>query len=312
MAATLIEAEETSISSETNHIAGLEAQILNSQESLVRLNRELDSALLRITTLENVCSENQTDLHDKRQRIQQLDGEITEREEINERLTQELRDKDEQIENLSELILQLKEHIKQKNEEYTEMSNPELRVQNQFDQHLRELIVADHEFEFHSPEDLLEQYQQYQREKFRDLLQESLITEDLSQLIDSEDILFELFTQLNSLNRLKETLSRDSQQLQHIRSFLHLSHEHEEQTLHELVDQHQCLEYLRNKINRHDSSSNFELIKYVLHDYFDYQQLKEYFHVNDNQQDEINYSKISIERCERAKHVRRFVIRINC
>ncbi|CAF3678412.1 unnamed protein product, partial [Adineta steineri] len=68
-----MEAEESSsINSENVRIAGLESQILNSQEITVRLNRELDSALLRITTLENVCSENQNDLHEKRLRIQQL------------------------------------------------------------------------------------------------------------------------------------------------------------------------------------------------------------------------------------------------
>ncbi|CAF3908237.1 unnamed protein product, partial [Rotaria sp. Silwood2] len=108
-----MEAEEPSISSENARIAGLESQILNSQEIIVRLNRELDSALLRIATLENVCSENQNDLHEKRNRINHLNDEIDEREEMNERLKQELYEKDEKLKTLDNIIIQLKQHIKQ-------------------------------------------------------------------------------------------------------------------------------------------------------------------------------------------------------
>jgi len=109
MASALMKAEDSSIISENARIAGLESQILNSQEIIVRLNRELDSALHRITTLENVCSENQTDLHEKRNRIKQLNDEIDEREEINERLNEELKTSEN-------LIIQLKQENKDKDE----------------------------------------------------------------------------------------------------------------------------------------------------------------------------------------------------
>ena len=296
--------EDPSIILENNRIAGLEAQILSSQESLIRANRELDSALLRITTLENVCLENQTDLHEKRTRISELNDQITEYEQTNEHLIEELNDKNEKIENLNAIITQLKEHIKQKNDEYT----PDIP----FNQQLRELILTDHSFSFNSPEDLLHQYQHHQRSKFHDLLQESLITEDISQLIDSDDILFELFIHLNSLNRLKETLSRDSKHLQDIRSFLHLSIEYEDQSLQDLVNKRECMEYLRSKIEIDDPMSDLELVKYVLHDYFDYQQqkmeFKEYLQIHS---EENSTWRILIERCERANHVRRFWIPID-
>ena len=58
-----METDEPSLSVADAQIAGLESQVLNSQGIILRLNGELDNASLRISTLENVCSENQIDLH---------------------------------------------------------------------------------------------------------------------------------------------------------------------------------------------------------------------------------------------------------
>lgn len=232
-----MQADETS---SDDRITGLESQILNSQEVIARLNRELDSALLRITTLESVCSDNQTDLHEKRSRIQQLTDELIEQEEVNERLREDIQSKESQID---------------------------------FDRELHELIVNELDSnDGESPEHLLEQYRNHQRSNFRQLLQKSLTTDDISSLIDSDDILFELLTHLNSFSRLKETLSRDSQQLQHIRTLLHLTPDHTEEIIQDLLNKKECLEHLRMKMDKNHEMTDFDLIKHVLHGYFDYQQ----------------------------------------
>lgn len=298
------ENDQPSINSKNDHLAGLETQILNSQESLIRVNRELDSALLRNTTLEQVCSDNQTEIHEKRRRISELNDQIIEYEQTNERLSEDLTDQNEKIEHLNTINNQLKEHIKQKTDQYNEIITPDI----DFNRHLRELILAEHSFTFTSPEDLLNQYQHNQRRNFHHLLQQCLITEDISQLIDSDDILFETFIHLNSLNRLKETLSRDSQHLQHIRSVLHLSIDHEQQSLEDFITKHESIEYLRSKIEIDQSMNDLELVKYVLHDYFNYQQqqreLKEYLQIENDE----DAWRILLEQCERAKQVCRFRI----
>jgi len=319
MSSALMEADDSPIISE-NHF---ESQILSSQESMVRLNRELDNALLRITTLENICSENQIDLHEKRSRIKELINEIDEREETTERLTQELNDKDEKLNELNELINQLKEHIKQQNEQYRvlfddfgDMSINDLRSQIQFERQLRELILDNDDYSSNdSPQDIIDQYHQNQRLKFYNLLQESLITEDISHLIDSDDILFELLTRLNSLSRLKETLSRDSKQLQHIRSVLHLPIDNYDELINDLITKRECIKYLRSKIDTNTDLIDLDLIKHVLHDYFNFRQqqidLKEYLQINNENEDDLNYSRILIERCNEFNHVRTFMISIN-
>ncbi|CAF4376324.1 unnamed protein product, partial [Adineta steineri] len=185
----------------------------------------------------NVCSENQNDLHEKRSRIQQLNDEMIEQEESNDRLIQELQEKDERLQSLNDLIIQLKQHIKNGEEKQIDNNNIEHQVsedtssitsdlQIKFDQELRQLIFDelnnnDNLLDL-SPQTIIGQYHDNERRIFHDLLQESLTTEDISHLIDSDDILFELLTHLNSLSRLKETLSRDSKELQHIRSLLRL------------------------------------------------------------------------------------------
>jgi len=322
MASALMKAEDSSIISENARIAGLESQILNSQEIIVRLNRELDSALHRITTLENVCSENQTDLHEKRNRIKQLNDEIDEREEINERLNEELKTSEN-------LIIQLKQENKDKDyrnnqyqllfNEFGDISMSDLRFQIQFDRQLRQLILHDLGDDFNllnnSPQAIIEQYHNNERLKFHDLLQKSLITEDISNLIDSEDILFELLLHLNSLSRLKETLSRDSKELQHIRSLLHLKNENNDELINDLINKRECIEYLYTKMDTNHNLTDFELIKHVLHDYFNFQQqqneLKEYLQLNEDNDNDVNYSRILIERFTEAIHVRTFFIFID-
>ncbi|UJR14143.1 hypothetical protein I4U23_001137 [Adineta vaga] len=237
---------EINESSSDARIVGLEAQILNSQEVIVRLNRELDSALLRITTLENVCSDNQNDLHEKRSRIQQLNDELIEQEELTDHLRNEIQTKESQI---------------------------------TFDRELRELIQyelndTNENIVSESPQFILDQYHHHQRSKFYELLQQSLITEDISNLIDSDDILFELLIHLNSLNRLKETLSRDSKQLQHIRTLLHLTNDNDDELIKDFITKKECIEYIRTKVDNHHEMTDLELIKYVLHDYFNYQEQK--------------------------------------
>ncbi|CAF1099022.1 unnamed protein product [Adineta ricciae] len=233
-----MQADESS--SNDDRIAGLESQILNSQEIIARLNRELDSALLRITTLESVCSDNQTDLHEKRSRIQQLTDELIEQEEVNERLRDDIRSKESQID---------------------------------FNRELHELVINELDsYNEESPELLLEQYRNHQRSKFHQLLQESLTTDDISSLIDSDDILFELLTRLNSFSRLKETLSRDSQQLQHIRTLLHVTPDHTDDIIQDLLTKKECLEHLRMKTDKNHEMTDMDLIKHVLHSYFNYQQ----------------------------------------
>ncbi|CAF1103599.1 unnamed protein product [Adineta steineri] len=322
-----MEAEESSsINSENVRIAGLESQILNSQEIIVRLNRELDSALLRITTLENVCSENQNDLHEKRSRIQQLNDEMIEQEESNDRLIQELQEKDERLQSLNDLIIQLKQHIKNGEEKQIDSNNIEhqvsedtssitsdLQFQIKFDQELRQLIFDelnnnDNLLDL-SPQTIIGQYHDNERRKFYDLLQESLTTEDISHLIDSDDILFELLTHLNSLSRLKETLSRDSKELQHIRSLLHLTNDdNNDEIIKDLINKRECIEYLRQKIDSSSDLTDFDLIKNVLHNYFNFQQqqidLKEYLHINNTNDNDRNYLPILIERCNEANHIR--------
>ncbi|CAF3945710.1 unnamed protein product [Adineta steineri] len=319
-----MEAEESSsINSENVRIAGLESQILNSQEIIVRLNRELDSALLRITTLENVCSENQNDLHEKRLRIQQLNDEMIEQEESNDRLIQELQEKDERLQSLNDLIIQLKQHIKNGEEKQIDNNNIEHQVsedtssitsdlQIKFDQELRQLIFDelnnnDNLLDL-SPQTIIGQYHDNERRKFHDLLQESLTTEDISHLIDSDDILFELLTHLNSLSRLKETLSRDSKELQHIRSLLRLRNDdNNDEKIKDLINKRECIEYLRQKIDSSSDLTDFDLIKNVLHNYFNFQQqqidLKEYLHINNTNDNDINYLPILIERCNEANHI---------
>jgi chromosome segregation ATPase len=329
MTSALMEVEESSMASDDVRITGLESQILNSQEIIVRLHCELDSALLRITTLETVCSENQNDLHEKRMRIKELDDELIEREEINERLTQELNEKDEKLQNFQELIIQLKEHIKQNKEDEEDRPNPyqelfsefgdisitDLRSQIQFDRQLRELILVDLDDEKNSPQEILNQFHNSERLKFHNLLQKSLTTEDISDLIDSDDILFELLTHLNSLSRLKETLSRDSKQLQHIRSLLHLTNDDNDELINDLINKRECIDFLRSKIDNNHDFTDFELIKYVLHKHFNFQQqqieLKEYLQLNTDHDDDLNYSRLLIERCNEAIHVRTFSIFID-
>jgi hypothetical protein len=326
MASALMQADDSPIISENNRISDLESQIISSQESMVRLNHELDNALLRITTLENICSENQIDLHEKRSRIKELINEIDEREETNERLTEELNDKNEKLNNLNEIINQLKEHIKQQNEkdkqyrflfdDFGDMSINDIHSQIQFDRQLRKLLLDNYDYSLDdSPQDIIDQFHQNQRLKFYNLLQESLITEDISHLIDSDDILFELLTHLNSLSRLKETLSRDSKQLQHIRSILHLPMDNYDELINDLITKRECIEYLRSKIDTNPDLTDLGLIKHVLHDYFNFQQqqidLKEYLELNNENEDEINYSRILIERCNQFKHVRTSMISMN-
>ncbi|CAF4124529.1 unnamed protein product [Rotaria sp. Silwood2] len=338
MASALMEAEEPSISSENARIAGLESQILNSQEIIVRLNRELDSALLRIATLENVCSENQNDLHEKRNRINHLNDEIDEREEMNERLKQELYEKDEKLKTLDNIIIQLKQHIKQEKVDKEQrqihenmhcqqcqflldefgkttenISIANLHSQIMFDRQLCQLVLhdlGDKNYSLNnSPQIILDQYHKNERLKFHDLLQKSLITENISDLIDSDDILFELLTHLNSLVRLKETLSQDSKQLQHIRSLLHLTNDNNDEFIKDLINKHECIEYLRTKIDNNHNFTDYDLIKHILHDYFNFQQqqieMKEYLHLNiDNNNDNaLNYTRLLIERCSEAIHV---------
>ncbi|CAF3710609.1 unnamed protein product [Rotaria sordida] len=349
MASALMEAEEPSIVMDNARIVGLESQILNSQEIIVRLNRELDSALLRIATLENVCSENQNDLHEKRNRINDLIDEIDEREEMNERLKQELYEKDEKLKTLDNIIIQLKQHIKQENIDKEQRQTHEnihcqqcqfllnefgkttenfsinnLHSQIMFDRQLCQLILHDlgnnnnnNNYDYslnNSPQEILDQYHKQERLKFHDLLQKSLITEDISNLIDSDDILFELLTHLNSLIRLKETLSNDSKELQHIRSLLHLTtdddnNNNNDEFIQDLINKRECIKYLRTKIDNNHNFTDYELIKHVLHDYFNFQQqqieIKEYLHLNiDNNNDNaLNYSRLLIERCSEAIHV---------
>ncbi|CAF4127300.1 unnamed protein product, partial [Rotaria sordida] len=350
MASALMEAEEPSIVMDNARIVGLESQILNSQEIIVRLNRELDSALLRIATLENVCSENQNDLHEKRNRINDLIDEIDEREEMNERLKQELYEKDEKLKTLDNIIIQLKQHIKQENIDKEQRQTHEnihcqqcqfllnefgkitenfsinnLHSQIIFDRQLCQLILHDlgnnnnnnNNYDYslnNSPQEILDQYHKQERLKFHDLLQKSLITEDISNLIDSDDILFELLTHLNSLIRLKETLSNDSKELQHIRSLLHLTtdddnNNNNDEFIQDLINKRECIKYLRTKIDNNHNFTDYELIKHVLHDYFNFQQqqieIKEYLHLNiDNNNDNaLNYSRLLIERCSEAIHV---------
>jgi hypothetical protein len=326
MASALMEADESSSILENNRIAGLESQILNSQEIIIRLNRELDSALLRIATLENVCSENQNDLHEKRSRIQKLNDEINEREEDNERLRQDLFEKDERLKNLDNLILQLKQHIKQaKQENQDEDERPtenhhELQDTSQiiFDRELRELILHDLDDDTNSsnnsPQALIYQYHHNERLKFYNLLQESLTTDDITSLVDSDDILFESLTHLNSLMRLKETLSHDSKRLQHIRSLLHLTNDDNDEIIKDFVSKRQCIEYLHTKIDNDYNFTDFDLIKHILHHYFNFQQqqtdLKEHLKLN-NDNNDVNYSRILIERSIEANHVRRFWFSMN-
>ncbi|CAF3560109.1 unnamed protein product [Rotaria sp. Silwood1] len=340
MASALMEAEESSIVSDNAHIVGLESQILNSQEVIVRLNRELDSALLRISTLENVCSENQNDLHEKRNRINKLNDEIDEREEMNERLRQEIYEKDEKLKSLDNIIIQLKQHIKQENidkeqrktyenmhcqqcqflldefEKTTEnFSITDLHSQIMFDRQLCQLILNDlgnnNNYSLNnSPQMILDQYHKNERLKFHDLLQQSLIADDILNIINSDDILFELLTDLNSLVRLKETLSYDSKELQHIRSLLHLTNNNNnDEFIKDLINKRECIEYLRTKIDNNHNFTDYDLIKNVLHDYFNFQQqqieIKEYLHLNiDNHNDNsLNYTRLLIERCNEAIHV---------
>ncbi|CAF1138756.1 unnamed protein product [Rotaria sordida] len=350
MASALMEAEEPSIVMDNARIVGLESQILNSQEIIVRLNRELDSALLRIATLENVCSENQNDLHEKRNRINDLIDEIDEREEMNERLKQELYEKDEKLKTLDNIIIQLKQHIKQENIDKEQRQTHEnihcqqcqfllnefgkttenfsinnLHSQIMFDRQLCQLILHDlgnnnnnNNYDYslnNSPQEILDQYHKQERLKFHDLLQKSLITEDISNLIDSDDILFELLTHLNSLIRLKETLSNDSKELQHIRSLLHLTtdddnNNNNDEFIQDLINKRECIKYLRTKIDNNHNFTDYELIKHVLHDYFNFQQqqieIKEYLHLNidnNNNDNALNYSRLLIERCSEAIHV---------
>jgi chromosome segregation ATPase len=315
MASALMEAEDSSMISENTRtadlesqilnsqeiIAGLESQVLNSQEIILRLNRELDNASLRITTLENVCAENQNDLHEKRNRLKKFNDELDEKDETIERLNKELSEK-------NNLIYQF-----QQENEFGDIS------QIQFDRQLRELIFHDFDDENsllnNSPQEIIYQYHNNERLKFYNLLQECLITEDISNLIDSDDILFQVLTRLNSLNRLKETLSRDSKELYHIRSLLHLTDHNNDEVINDLINKRQCIEYLRSKIDNNHDLNDFDLIKYVLHDYFNFQQqqieLKEYLKLNQNNHNDLNYSRIFIQRYNEAIHVRMFFIYID-
>ena len=329
MAAALMETDEPSLAAVDPQIAGLESQVLNSQEIIVRLNGELDNAVLRINTLENICSENQTDLHNKRQKIKALGEEIDEREETNGRLLQESNEKDERIIALNELVGQLKDHIKQikhdeeqKREEQKqddqaralldELQDPssdnlsiaELRSQLLFDRQVRQLISADvHEG---SAQELVDQFRHQERVRFHELLQKSLSSEDISSLIDSDDILFESLTHLNSLVRLKETLSRDSMQLQHLRSLLQLNDDNPDETIPDLINKRECVNYLRLKIDNKENLTDLESIKLVLHDYFDYQQqqneLKEFLRAGD--EEDMSYVQILMERHTQLMQVR--------
>jgi hypothetical protein len=313
MASALMEAaDESSMVLENNRIAGLESQILNSQEVIIRLNRELDSALLRITTLENVCSDNQNDLHEKRHRIKKLNDEMNEREEENERLKQDLIKKDAKLQTLDELVIQLQQEINDEEEKQIEFQS-EFGDASQilFDRDLRQLILRDLDDDNNdSPQAILDQYQNNQRLKFHDLLKKSLTTVDISTLIDSDDILFESLTHINSLIRLKETLSHDSKELQHIRSLLHLTNENNEELIKDLLNKRQCVEYLHTKIDNDYDFTDFDLIKHVLHIYFNFQEqqnnLKEYLQLDDDDNSDLNYSKILIERSIEANHVRMF------
>ncbi|CAM2697740.1 unnamed protein product [Rotaria socialis] len=336
MASAFMETEESAVGSENARLAGLESQILNSQEIIVRLNRELDSALHRIATLENVCSETQNDLHEKRNRINRLTNEIDEREELNEHLKQELYEKDEKLNTLDDIVTQLKQHIKQEKKDKEErkiheniscqqclllfnefgkssesISINDLHSQIIFDRQLSELIVGrlgdNNGSSNESPQVIFEQYHKNERVKFHDLLQKSLITENISDLIDSDDILFELLTHLNSLVRLKETLSSDSKELQNIRSLLQLTDINNDDLIKDLVNKRECIEYLRRKINNSHDFTDYELIKHVLHHYFDFQQqqdeLKEYLHLNNDDNNELSYSRLLMDRCSEAVHV---------
>ncbi|CAM4789639.1 unnamed protein product [Rotaria magnacalcarata] len=336
MASAFMEAEESTVGSDNARLAGLESQILNSQEIIVRLNRELDNALHRIATLENVCSETQNDLHEKRNRINRLTNEIDEREELNERLKQELYEKDEKLKTLDDIGVQLKQHIKQEEKDKEErkiqetiscqqclllfnefrkssenISINDLHSQIIFDRQVSELIVDrlgdNNESSNESPQAIFEQYRKNERVKFHDLLQKSLITENISDLIDSDDILFELLTHLNSLVRLKETLSSDSKELKNIRSLLQLTDINNDYFIKDLVNKRECIEYLRRKIDNSHDFTDYELIKHVLHHYFDFQQqqdeLKEYLHLNNDDNNELSYSRLLMDRCSEAVHV---------
>ena len=77
---------------------------------------------------------------------------------------------------------------------------------------------------------------------------------------------------MNSFSRLKETLSRDSQQLQHIRTLLHVTPDHTDDIIQDLLTKKECLEYLRMKMDNSHEMTDLDLIKHVLHGYFNYQQ----------------------------------------
>lgn len=344
MSSIVMETEEASTVSDNARIAGLESQVLNSQEIIVRLNRELDSALLRIETLENVCSENQSDLHEKRNRINDLTDDIDKQEQMIEQLQQESYEKDEKIKTSDDLIFQLKQHIKQENlnkeQRQTDANNQcqhcqfllnefghttdnfsitDLHSEIMFNKQLSQIILNDLNDNNYSsdssPHEIIEISQRNARLKFHDLLQKSVMNEDITNFIDSDDILFELLTHVNSLVRLKETLSCDSKQLQHIRSLLHLTDNYNDEIIKDLVSKRECMEYLREKIDKNHDLTDYDLVKQVLHDYFNSQQqrieLKEYLHLNADNDNDLNYSRILIERCSEAVHVRRLYIVID-
>lgn len=325
--------DEPSLAAVDPQIAGLESQVLNSQAIIVRLNSELDNAALQISTLKNVCSENQTDLHEKRQKIQNLIEEINEREVTNDRLSQESNEKEERITALNELVVQLKDHIKQiKHDEeqrreqqqqqddqaralLDELQDPssdnlsiaELRSQLLFDRQVRQMISADpHQG---SAQELVDHFRHQERVRLHDLLQKSLSSEDISSLIDSDDIFFESLAHLNSLVRLKETLSRDSMQLQHLRSLLQLNDDNPDEAIPDLINKRECVNYLRLKIDNKENLTDLESIKLVLHDYFDFQQqqreLKEFLHAGD--EEDVSYAQILMERQTQLMQVRSFV-----
>ena len=268
----LMDADDAASRSDATHLAGLESQILNSQEIIVRLNGELDSALLRIETLETFCSDYQDDLHEKRQRIKQLDEEINEREERNEILTQDLNDKDERLKHLDELILQLKQHIKQAkhdNEDEHDLPTDQTNLERDLGQLMLRELGHDRPPVDSSPDILLHEYHQHHRKMFRDLLERSLAPD----VVDPEDILFEPFTRL-----------RDRQ----------------EQSTRE------CMDYLRIKIPDSHDRTDFDLVQAVLHDHVRFQQqqaeLQEYLQTNDDG----DLARTLIERCTEAVDVRTF------
>lgn len=302
MTSAFMEIEEPSVGSENARIAGLESQILNSQEIIVRLNRELDSALLRIATLENVCAEDQNDLHEKRNRINDLISDIDEREDMNERLKQELYEKDEKLKTLDDIIAQLKQHIKKEQRQIHENPSCEkcqwllnefgkssqdssindLHSQIAFDRKLSQLILTDlgnnnNESSNQFPETILSQYQKNMRLKVHHLLEMSLTTDHISDLIDTDDILYDLLTQVN-------TLLHDSKELKYIRSLLRLTDDNNhDEILQDLIQKRECIEHLRTNL-QHDLTDNDTML---------------------------NYSKLLNERCSEAIHVRRFIIKID-